>query len=1388
MQNQQHLIREIYLKDKSNAFLRQQWVQVFDSLLPLPQTTLIVDTLQKIDTLKHIQELLSKTKAITVISDTSEANYNWCNLVNKNFEVIVADLRAETKLNSYQYIGIKWLLTTKAQLVIISNDIICEHLINCFNIAYDNIIEIPYLQTQQDELFLSIPYDQKLTYVLQQIKNSNSEIDRDILVYCESLYQMDQIYQAIYFHNQLSESEEFEVHQIIPFQSYYEQFGQQLLEMVYPQQKGKRKVFLTLNYQQLQKYLQNVQQKISLIIHMGYQTTVKKFLEEINAIVYKQYNLSRHDIIIRNRISYFPKIIYLFGFDEFKDLKEHKLIFDEEFTFNPQNIKFYAQQFNVQIDQLQNVVESEYSSLQNYIPLIYYEPLLEAENETFHYYSSVVSTLLTDGEILSEGNVESKKNPFKSFQIHQQRESIIRSNHYWSKMGDITSWIQLINKFIIFIEDINSKDDEKEQENSKNELIKWCRLQNINIPKMILILAYNEYIIDLTQKYVSEYSVINKCCSLDQLKLNRTVSLKKQQSMPEHSEDIQACLLRLFYKGLSIFSGHKSAGYYNYVANQKFKLCYNNLMAIIGDFPLTCIVMALLQKNQQYEIKYSTKIDDIMIPQLAPKAFVKEHKLQFIQRQSLHLNEITFNGIGQVLFNELWKHQSGPQLSQDCILQPNIEMNCITVLYDPNVAKKEIIEQELNSRIKELQNFYRNQVKEIPYENDSKFIMQAGGSMKDWIEKSAYKTFFIEGLPLDITQELLQEFLQEVIISEMKLYKEGDKITARISLQDHDDLLFCLENIKEYKDNQLKVYTQQDQFEHNEEKLLFNEHYKIIITWNLHLNKGIAIVKLNSPHLFNTEEFETIQHLTYKMNLKSVYEDEQTVLADLKQQHKDIDIKSVTIDKQLRYENNGDLQLEIQKLLSNIPQDKYKIDSITKQNCKRILTLNVYDKNIMEQFILLHNQIKQFRGLKVQLNVKPLYYHDYEGPIEMKQIVEEIFDEKKLKLGQYTITSDDELKRVKVTIECWNKQDHEQLNKEIQDAFTPKIIKSSQDFDITVIFSQSGTRFLKFQEESLQILIRQDFINNQLFVNSSQIKYNQLTKAIKEFVSDCSKSIIQIPKNCIRLIMGNDSQGLNEIKKNFDLKSVKFNSISGELQLFGDQKNLDAAIISISEIISSQQQQDKPINALTCNYCFDNMKNGYMLQGCGHKFCLQCIMFSIQNSLGDMTQLPIKCPQCNQGILLADLHILIDEPSWEKLIKLSINKYLQDHAAQIAFCLTPNCPIIHFQKIPRYTCKKCQKQYCNSCRTAYHYGQTCREFKAGNEDSINIYMKKNDVRRCPHCKILIQRIDGCYRVTCTGCKKSICWKNKADGTPCMAIFETSSECYSHLTKEHGGYW
>lgn len=46
-------------------------------------------------------------------------------------------------------------------------------------------------------------------------------------------------------------------------------------------------------------------------------------------------------------------------------------------------------------------------------------------------------------------------------------------------------------------------------------------------------------------------------------------------------------------------------------------------MSLIGDFPLTCIVLALKQnQSDQLEIKYSNKVEDIIIPTVAPKAFV----------------------------------------------------------------------------------------------------------------------------------------------------------------------------------------------------------------------------------------------------------------------------------------------------------------------------------------------------------------------------------------------------------------------------------------------------------------------------------------------------------------------------------------------------------------------------------------------------------------------------------------------------------------------------------------------------------------------------------------------------------------------------------------------
>ena len=49
----------------------------------------------------------------------------------------------------------------------------------------------------------------------------------------------------------------------------------------------------------------------------------------------------------------------------------------------------------------------------------------------------------------------------------------------------------------------------------------------------------------------------------------------------------------------------------------------------------------------------------------------------------------------------------------------------------------------------------------------------------------------------------------------------------------------------------------------------------------------------------------------------------------------------------------------------------------------------------------------------------------------------------------------------------------------------------------------------------------------------------------------------------------------------------------------------------------------------------------------------------------------------------------------------------------------------------------------------------------------------------------IMRLDGCFRVTCSRCNKSMCFKCPGDK---MIAYDDYNLCYAHLNEVHGGYW
>nr|XP_036860477.1 E3 ubiquitin-protein ligase RNF144A-like [Manis javanica] len=78
-------------------------------------------------------------------------------------------------------------------------------------------------------------------------------------------------------------------------------------------------------------------------------------------------------------------------------------------------------------------------------------------------------------------------------------------------------------------------------------------------------------------------------------------------------------------------------------------------------------------------------------------------------------------------------------------------------------------------------------------------------------------------------------------------------------------------------------------------------------------------------------------------------------------------------------------------------------------------------------------------------------------------------------------------------------------------------------------------------------------------------------------------------------------------------------------------------------------------------------------------------------------------------------------------------------------------------------CKACDLEFCSACRASWHPGQGCTEtmpitFLPG-ETSSAFKLEEDDapIKRCPKCKVYIERDEGCAQMMCKNCKHAFCW-------------------------------
>ncbi|KAK7099653.1 E3 ubiquitin-protein ligase RNF144A-like [Littorina saxatilis] len=206
---------------------------------------------------------------------------------------------------------------------------------------------------------------------------------------------------------------------------------------------------------------------------------------------------------------------------------------------------------------------------------------------------------------------------------------------------------------------------------------------------------------------------------------------------------------------------------------------------------------------------------------------------------------------------------------------------------------------------------------------------------------------------------------------------------------------------------------------------------------------------------------------------------------------------------------------------------------------------------------------------------------------------------------------------------------------------------------------------------------------------------------------------------------------------------------------------------------ASKNSVDLAIDPLiTCKLCLAErpFQELYELRDCKCLYCETCVLQYLSVLITDGNVSEITCPDghCKkQGRLEApEIEKLVDKQQFTRYQRLRFLREV-DMDPNRTFCPEAGCETVchvcsaansaavHSQPAP-VQCPTCGLQFCSLCKSKWHATSACDDtFTLGYpEDGAGEDAK---IKRCPMCRVPIERNDGCAQMMCKRCKHVFCW-------------------------------
>uniref|UniRef100_A0A8C4NDB1 RBR-type E3 ubiquitin transferase n=1 Tax=Eptatretus burgeri TaxID=7764 RepID=A0A8C4NDB1_EPTBU len=276
---------------------------------------------------------------------------------------------------------------------------------------------------------------------------------------------------------------------------------------------------------------------------------------------------------------------------------------------------------------------------------------------------------------------------------------------------------------------------------------------------------------------------------------------------------------------------------------------------------------------------------------------------------------------------------------------------------------------------------------------------------------------------------------------------------------------------------------------------------------------------------------------------------------------------------------------------------------------------------------------------------------------------------------------------------------------------------------------------------------------------------------------------------------------INELDKNeqSSSKAQTSSTRSSKVDIAVDPRavqDVESVSVLYEQILDyDQAQRQKAFDAslVCCQVCYgEKLGSACMLfLTCEHVCCRDCLQSFFQMCIEDGNVQNLTCPEpgCESVATPTQVRQLVDEQLFARYDRLLLQATL-DVMEDVVYCPRTFCqtPVMLEPGGTMGRCPVCSFAFCPICRQCFHGISKCRISEENTKVFVEDYLQADDVKKleiekrfgkqmvrhmlderssqewlennsqsCPICSTYIQKIYGCNKMMCTGCKHFFCW-------------------------------